>query len=222
MVGTDHAILRCGRDPSLLGGRDHGPSGPKRPSASLGTPLLERGMCVKTRHLYVRVLRTHPYRGGPKDFRDESHEFARAIEPRLGGASDDVGGSRNRAGGRQGTPLEAFRENVRKIKSRRPPSGVSMACWYICRKLGTRVHKTGTRVHNSHFLLFHACWSVFMEKHTSPRANGAQTTPHAHTSEPCAPNATHGLRARLRGQWYVPIAIIIIHNHTTSPSRKRE
>ena len=62
-----------------------------------------------------------------------------------------------------------------------------------------------------------------MKKHTSPpRANGAQTTPHAHTSEPCAPNATtHGLRARLRGQWHVPIAIIIIHNHTTSPAPRR-
>ena len=80
MVGTDHAILRCGRDPSLLGGRDHGPSGPKRPSASMGTPLLERGMCVKTRHLWcVRVSRTHPYRGGIKVFRDESHEFVRAV-----------------------------------------------------------------------------------------------------------------------------------------------
>ena len=90
------------------GGRDHGPSGPKRPSVSLGTPLLERGMCVKTRHLCARVLRTHPYRGGGiKDFGDESHEFVRAIEPRLGGASsDDLGGSRNRAGGRQGTPLK--------------------------------------------------------------------------------------------------------------------
>ena len=96
-----------------------------------------------------------------------------------------------------------------------------MACRYVCPKLGTRVRTTGTRVRNSHFLLFHAFWSVFMKKHTSPRANGAQTTPHAHTSEPCAPNATHGLRARLRGQWHVPITIIIIHNHTTSPAPRR-
>ena len=90
-----------------------------------------------------------------------------------------------------------------------------MACRYIFPKLGTRVRKTGTRVRNSHFLLFHAFWSVFMKKHTSPRANGAQTTPHAHTSEPCAPNATHDLRARLRGHWYVSIAIIIINNMIT-------
>ena len=64
-------------------------------------------MCVKTHHLCARVLRTYPYRGGIKYFRDESHEFLRASEPRLEGASDDVGGSRNRAGGASGNPAEA-------------------------------------------------------------------------------------------------------------------
>ena len=53
------------------------------------------------------------------------------------------------------------RENFEKIRSRRPPSGVSMACRYMCPKLGTRVRKTGTRVRTSHFLLFHVFCAVF-------------------------------------------------------------
>ena len=58
----------------------------------------------------------------------------------------------------------------KKIRSRRPPSGVSMACRYACPKSGTRVRKTGTRVHNSHFPLFRAfgIWECFHEKAHKP------------------------------------------------------
>ena len=72
----------------------------ERPSASLGTPLLERGMCVKTRHLCVRALRTHTYRGGTEGVsRRKSHEFPGSIGPRRRCAAID-GVGKNRAGAR--------------------------------------------------------------------------------------------------------------------------
>ena len=116
MVGTGHAFLRCGRDPSLLGGRDHGPSGPKRPSASLGTPLLERGMCGKTRHFCVRVLRTHPYRGGSRIFamifatRADERREPRVFEGDRTALKRRVGRRRRfkePSGGASGNPAEA-------------------------------------------------------------------------------------------------------------------
>ena len=57
-------------------------------------------MCDKTRHLCVRALRTHTYRGGIKDFRDESHEFPGSIGPHRRCATTDGVGGKCRSRGR--------------------------------------------------------------------------------------------------------------------------
>ena len=65
------------------------------------------------------------------------------------------------------------RANFGKTRSRRPNTGVSVFSPSMRHLRGTRVAISGTRVRNPHFLLFHAFWQVFMKKHTSPRASGA-------------------------------------------------
>jgi hypothetical protein len=65
------------------------------------------------------------------------------------------------------------RENFGKTRSRRPNTGVSVFSPSMRHLRGTRVAISGTRVRNPHFLLFHVFWKVFMKKHTSPRASGA-------------------------------------------------
>ena len=88
------------------------------------------------------------------------------------------------SGGKRSTPQVLFfsaallnRANFGKTRSRRPNTGVSVFSPSMRHLRGTRVAISGTRVRNPHFLLFHVFLQVFMKKHTSPRARGADPAP---------------------------------------------
>ena len=56
-----------------------------------------------------------------------------------------------------------------------------------------------------------------MKKHTSPRANGAQTTPHTRTHERAVrTQRKHDLKTRLRGHWYVSRRVCRVEIHDVS------
>ena len=96
-------------------------------------PLYWRGGCALKRATCVRVSCARTLTGaGIKDFRDESHGFVRAIEPRLGGASDDSGGSRNRAGGAPRNPAEptVFTWQVADLFRKAPPQPCALTTHY--------------------------------------------------------------------------------------------
>ena len=61
VAGTGHALLLLGRDPSLEGGRGHGPIGPERPSANVGFPSIGEGRCAFSTLSLVRAWLAHAH-----------------------------------------------------------------------------------------------------------------------------------------------------------------